>query len=126
MQQIAQREYKTRHDWVGKVIHWELYKKYKFDQTNKWYMHNLTSLLENETHNIFWDLAKQVNLLISARWLDNKKKKKKKKKKEKEKSETCRIVEFAVQVDQRIKLKAQRKISTWTLLENGKNYGSWE
>ena len=32
---LAQREYKTRHDWVGKVIHWEMCKKFKFDHTNK-------------------------------------------------------------------------------------------
>ena len=32
---LAQKEYKTRHDWVGKVIHWGLYKKLKFDHTNK-------------------------------------------------------------------------------------------
>ena len=38
---LAQKEYKTRHDWVGKVIHWEMYKKFKFDHMNKWYMHNL-------------------------------------------------------------------------------------
>ena len=35
---FAQKEYKTRHDWVGKVIHWELCKKLKFDHTNKCYM----------------------------------------------------------------------------------------
>ena len=39
----------TRHDWVGKVIHWEMYKKFKFDHTNKWYMHNPASVLENDT-----------------------------------------------------------------------------
>ena len=32
--QLAQKEYKTRHDWVGRVIHWELCKKFKFDHTN--------------------------------------------------------------------------------------------
>ena len=37
---LAQREYKTGHDWVGKVIHWELCKKFKFDHINKWYAHN--------------------------------------------------------------------------------------
>ena len=26
---LAQKEYKTRHDLVGKVIHWELCKKFK-------------------------------------------------------------------------------------------------
>ena len=36
---LAQKEYKTRHDCVGKVIHWEMGKKFKFDHTNKWYMH---------------------------------------------------------------------------------------
>ena len=31
----AQREFKTRHDWVGKLIHWVLCKKFKFDHANK-------------------------------------------------------------------------------------------
>ena len=39
---LAQRDYKARHDWVGKGIHWEMCKKLKFDHTNKWYMHNLS------------------------------------------------------------------------------------
>ena len=30
---------KTRHDWVGKMIYWELCKRLKFGQTSKWYMH---------------------------------------------------------------------------------------
>ena len=37
---LAQKEYKARHNWVDKVIHWEMCKKFQFDQTNKWYMHN--------------------------------------------------------------------------------------
>ena len=40
---LAQKEYKTRHDWVNKVIHWEMCKKFKFDHTNKWYVHNSES-----------------------------------------------------------------------------------
>ena len=28
---LAQKEYKARHDWVGKVIPWEMCKKFKFD-----------------------------------------------------------------------------------------------
>ena len=31
-----QKDYKTRHDWVGKVIHWELCKKFKFAHPTKW------------------------------------------------------------------------------------------
>ena len=46
---LAQKEYKTRHDWVGKVIHWELCKKFKFDYMIKWYKHNPAAVLENET-----------------------------------------------------------------------------
>ena len=32
---LAQKEYKTRHGWVGMVIHWDMRKKFKFDHTNK-------------------------------------------------------------------------------------------
>ena len=42
---LTEKDYKTRHDWVGKAIHWESCKKFKFDYTNKWYMHNPTSVL---------------------------------------------------------------------------------
>ena len=50
---LEQKEYKTRHDWVGKVIIWQLSKKLKIDHTNKWYMHNPESVQENETHKLF-------------------------------------------------------------------------
>ena len=76
---LAQREYKTRHDWVGKVIHWELCKKLNFHHATKWYMHKPESVLENETHKILWDFEIQTDPLITARRPDlvliNKKKK---------------------------------------------------
>ena len=68
--ELAQKEYKTGFDWVGKVIHWELCKKFKFDHTNKWYMHNLVTVLENDTHKLLWDLDIHTDHLISARRLD--------------------------------------------------------
>ena len=49
---LAQKEYKARHDWVGKVIHWERCEKFKFDQTNKRYMHHPAPVLENDTHKL--------------------------------------------------------------------------
>ena len=64
---FAQKGYKTRHDWVGKVIHWELCMKLKFDHTNKQYMHNLESLQENETHKVLRDFEIQTDRLMSAR-----------------------------------------------------------
>ena len=64
---LAQKEYKTRHDWVGKVIHWEMCKKFKFDHTNKWYMHNPGPILENNTHKLLRDFDIHTDHLISAK-----------------------------------------------------------
>ena len=62
---LAQKEYKTRHDWVGKVIHWEMCKKFKFEHPNKWY--NPSPVRENNTHKILWDFDIQTDHLISTR-----------------------------------------------------------
>ena len=61
---LAQKEYKIRHDWVVKVIHWKLCKKLKFDHMNKWYMHDLESVRENDTqiHLGFGDTNGSPNL----------------------------------------------------------------
>ena len=52
---------------MGKVIHWELCKKFKFDHTNKRYMLNQESVQENETHKILCNFVIQMDHLISAR-----------------------------------------------------------
>ena len=100
------QEYKTKHNWVGKVIYWELCKKLKFNHTNKWYLHNLGSVPENETHSSlgFWDTNKSLNLSQTARPSDRKKKKLKKKKKR-----IWRIGNFAVPKDHIVKLKESEK-----------------
>ena len=49
---LTQKEYKARHDWVSKVIHWEMCKKFKFYHTNKWYLHNPAPVLENDAHEL--------------------------------------------------------------------------
>ena len=67
---LAQKEYKTRHDWVGKVTHWEMCKKFQFDHMNKWYMHNPAPVLENDTHKLIWNFDIQTDHLISARRSD--------------------------------------------------------
>ena len=36
---LAQKEYNTRHEWLGKVVNEELSKRLKYDHTTKWYMH---------------------------------------------------------------------------------------
>ena len=98
---LAQKEYKMRHDWVGKVIHWEMCRKFQFNHTNKWYMHNPSPVLENNMHKLQWDFKIQTDQLIPARRPDliiiNKKKR------------ICKIVDFAVQADYRINLKESEK-----------------
>ena len=64
---LVQKENKIRHDEVGKLIHWELCKKFKFDHTNKWFLHNPASVLENETYKLLWNFDIQTNHQISAR-----------------------------------------------------------
>ena len=100
---LAQKEYQARYDWVSKVIHWEMCKKFKFDHTNKWYTHNPAPILENATHKLLWDFNIQTDHLIPARRPDliiiNKKKKKR----------ICKTVDFAVPADHRINLKECEK-----------------
>ena len=95
----TQKEYEMRHDWVEKIIHWELCKKLKFD--HKWSMYKQESVQENETHKIPWDFEIQTDPLISARRPDlmivNKKKR------------TRRIVDFADPADHRVKSKENEK-----------------
>ena len=102
---LVQKEYKTWHDWVGKVIYLELCKKLKYDHMNKWYMHKPESILENEICKIFWDFEIQTDHLILARWPDfmivNKKKR------------TIWIMDFAVSVDHRVKIKENEKKESW-------------
>ena len=62
-----QKEYKTRHEWEGKVIPWELCKKLKFDHTNKWDTHYPEYVQENERHKLLCDFEIQTNPLISTR-----------------------------------------------------------
>ena len=100
-------------DWVGKVIHWKLCKKFKFDHANQLYMHNPEFVLENKTQRIQWDFEIQTNHLISARRPNlvkvRKKKKKKKRGKKWERERICWIVEFAVPTDHRVKPKESEK-----------------
>ena len=60
---LEQRENKTRHDWVGKVIYWDLCEKFKFDNTNK-------SVQENETLKILRDFKLETDHIISV-WCPN-------------------------------------------------------
>ena len=64
---LAQKQYKTTRDWVGKGIHWEVCKKFIFDHRNQWYMYNPVAVLENDTHEPLWDFDIRTDHLISAK-----------------------------------------------------------
>ena len=49
---LAQKEYKRRHDWVGKKIHWEVCKEEGFIVNEKWYEHLPEPVLQNEGYKI--------------------------------------------------------------------------
>ena len=98
---LAQKEYKVRHDWVGKVVHWEMCRKFQFNHTKKWCMHNPAPVLENDSHKLLWDFSIQTDHLIPARRPDIKIINKKKR--------ICKIVNFAVPTDHKINLKESEK-----------------
>ena len=45
---MAQKEYKRRHDWMWKRIHWNVCKKNKIQVKEKWYEHKPAPVSENE------------------------------------------------------------------------------
>ena len=54
---LAQKEYKRRHDNLGKIVYWKLARKGNFEAGDKWYEHEPESVLENENYKILWDFS---------------------------------------------------------------------
>ena len=80
-------------------------------------MHNPTSVLKNEMHKLLWDFEIKTDHLILTRRpvliIINKKER------------TCRIVDFAVPVDHRVKLKESEKSDKYfDIARELKNYGT--
>ena len=90
---------KDRHDNLGKTRHWKLARKCNFEAGDKWYEHELESVLENEDYEILWDFniqtAHRTNLVV----VDKKRK-------------TCKINDFAVARYNRIE-KEKAKIEKY-------------
>ena len=99
---MAQKEYKRRHDWVGKKIHWEVCRKYGLETKEKWYEHEPQAVCENNEYKILWDFSIQTDHVIEARRPDmiivDKKNNK------------CQIIDFAVPYDTRVDEKEREKI----------------
>ena len=83
-------------------------RKFQFDHTNKWYVHNSAPVLENGSHKLLLDFNIQTDHLIPDRKPDliiiNKKKR------------ICKIVDFVVPADHRINLKESGKIDKYLAL----------
>ena len=66
---LAQREYKRRHDWVGRKIHWEVCRKIGFDVNEKCYKHEPEKVVENDSWKMDYGIL-QYKLIMSLRQED--------------------------------------------------------
>ena len=98
---LAQREYKRRHDCVGRKIHWELCRKYGLAASARWYEHQSEIFTENDSCKLLWDFSIQTDHVIQARrpgviLIDKEKKE-------------CKIIDFAIPYDSRVNAKEMEK-----------------
>ena len=102
---LAQREYKRRHDCVGRKIHWELCRKYGLAASERWYEHQPETVIENDSCKLLWDFSIQTDHVIQARRPDviliDKEKKE------------CKLIDFAIPYDSRVNEKEMEKIEKY-------------
>ena len=99
---LAQKEYKRRHDILGKIVHSQLARNCNFEAGDKWYEHDSERVLEDEDYKILWDFSIQTDHFIEARRPDLAEVDKKER--------SCKIIDFAVAGDGRIEEKEKYKI----------------
>ena len=63
---LAQKEYKRRHDNVAKKVHWDICKKNGLEHSEKWYEHAPEGAVENKEIKVLWDINIQCDNLIEA------------------------------------------------------------
>ena len=66
VKKLAQKEYKRRHENLGKRVHWKLARKCNFEAGAKWYEHEPECVLENEDYKVMWDFSIQTDHVIEA------------------------------------------------------------
>ena len=102
---LAQKEYKRRHDWVGKRIHWEVCRKIGIDVKPNWYEHQPEAVQENERYKILWDFNIQTDHVIEARRPDmiviDKE------------TKFAKIIDFSIPYDSRVISKEVEKIEKY-------------
>ena len=88
---LAQREYKRRHDWVSRRVHWEVCRMYGIELRENWYEHDAAPVAENDRCKIIWDFDMQTDHVIQTGRTDmiviNKK------------ENTAQVIDFAIPND---------------------------
>ena len=102
---LAQREYKRRHDWVGRRIHWEICRANGIHVRSKWYEHQPEAVIENDSCKILWDFTVKADHFIIARrpdmvFIDKK-------------HHEFQIIDFAIPYDTRVDSKEVEKIEKY-------------
>ena len=103
--QLSQKEYKRRHDSLGKLVHWKLARKCNFEAGKKWYEHEPENVLENEDYKILWDFSIQTDHVIET-WRPDLVV-------VHQKERSCKIIDFAVHGDSTIEEKENDKIEKY-------------
>ena len=102
---MTQKEYKRRHDWMGKKVHWEVCRNYGLETKAKWYEYEPQAVCENEEYKILWDFSIQTDHVIEARRPDMIIVEKK--------GNKCQIIDFAVPHNTRVDEKEKEKIQKY-------------
>ena len=104
-EKLAQKEYKKRHDNVGKKVHWDICKKNELEHTEKSYEHAPEGAVENEEIKVLWDINIRCDNLIEARRPDLIVTDKKEQK--------GIIIDIAVPTDVRVEEKEKEKVEEY-------------
>ena len=104
-QTCSKREYKRRHDWVGRRIYWKICRANGIHVKSKWYEYQPEAVIENDSCKIFWYFTVQTDHFITARrpdmiLID-------------EKHHQCQIIDFAIPYDTRVDDKEVEKIERY-------------
>ena len=102
---LVQKEYKRRHDWVGKRVHWDVSKVCGFKVKDKWYEHEPEAVMVNDDYRILWDFSIETDHTIEARRPDMIV--------EDRRNSHCKIIDFAVPYDNRVDNKEAEKIEKY-------------
>ena len=66
-EKLAQKEYKSRHDNVKRIVHWKLCRNCNLERSEKWYEHTPEGVVDNEEVKILWDVMIRCDREIKTR-----------------------------------------------------------